>query len=270
MTLTLPARIEGDDAGHTLVFVQGWPDDSSLWDEQIARLAPRYRCVRVDMPGYGSAECPRWGVRSDEIIEALARCVREVWRGAPVTLVLHDWGCVWGHAMHKRHPELVARVASLDVAPHFAPDAKAIAGIVAYQSGLTAAFFLGGSIGDRMTRLIAARAGAPMPPERIHASMNYPYRNVWLDLASGRSRENDRGYWPELPLLFVYGKDKPFPFHSEAWLEHVKRTGGEVVALDGGHWVPKHPALTDILVQFLDGSESRLAPVTLSASRSNS
>lgn len=265
---TLKPIIEGNDAGHTLLFVQGWPDDSSLWDAQVARLSARYRCVRVDMPGYGDAERPRWGATSDEIIEALARCVREVGRGVPVTLILHDWGCVWGHAMHKRHPELVARVVGLDVAPHFAPDARAMAGIVAYQSWLAAAFFVGGSIGDRMTRSMARRAGAPMAPERIHASLNYPYRNIWLDLLSGRSRRNDAGYWPELPLLFVYGKDKPFPFHSKAWIEHVERSGGQVVALDGGHWVPKHPAFTEILAGFLERTDEAvrrardLPPVT--------
>jgi pimeloyl-ACP methyl ester carboxylesterase len=241
------------------VFVQGWPDDSSLWDAQVARLSPRYRCVRMDMPGYGHAPRPRWGVRSEDIIEALASLVREVGRGGPVTLVLHDWGCIWGHAMHARHPELVARVVGLDVAPHFAPSAKAVAGIVAYQSWLAAAFFLGGRIGDRMTRSMARRAGAPMAPERIHAAMNYPYRNVWLDLASGRTRRNDAGYWPELPLLFVYGQDKPFPFHSRAWIEHVQRTGGEVVALDGGHWIPRHPAFTEILAGFLERTDARLA-----------
>jgi pimeloyl-ACP methyl ester carboxylesterase len=256
--LTLKPRIEGDDAGHTLLFVQGWPDDSSLWDAQVARLSARYRCVRVDLPGYGDAERPRWGVTSDAIIDALARCAREVGRGTPITLVLHDWGCVWGHAMHNRNPTLVARVVGLDVAPHFAPGAKATAGIVAYQSWLAAAFFLGGSIGDRMTRAMAKRAGAPLPPERIHASMNYPYRNIWLDLISGRSRRNDAGYWPELPLLFVYGKDKPFGFHSKAWVEHVERTGGEVVALDGGHWVPKHPASTEILAGFLERTDARI------------
>jgi pimeloyl-ACP methyl ester carboxylesterase len=256
--LTLAPIVEGHQAGPTLVFVQGWPDDRTLWDAQVAQLSARYRCVRLDMPGYGAAGRPRWGASSEQIIEALARLVREVGRGAPVTLILHDWGCIWGHAMHKRHPELVARVAGLDVAPHYAPSAKAALGIVAYQSWLAAAFFLGGSIGDRMTRTMAQRAGAPTPSERIHASINYPYRNVWLDLASGRSRANDTGYWPEVPLLFVYGKDKPFAFHSRAWLEHVERTGGEIVALDGGHWVQTHPQCTQILARFLERTDPAL------------
>jgi len=255
MTLTLQPIIEGNDAGPTLVFVQGWPDDSTLWDPQVAALAARYRCVRMDMPGYGSLRDSPETPSSDEIIAALADCVRQVSRGVPVTLVLHDWGCVWGHAMHKRHPELVARVVGLDVAPHFAPGPKAALGIVAYQSWLAAAFFLGGPLGARMTRRTARAAGAPIATERIHAGMNYPYRNIWLDLVSGRSRENQAGYWPELPLLFVYGKDKPFPFHSRHWIDHVNRTGGQVVALEGGHWVSLHPDFNAILIAFLERTD---------------
>ena len=255
MTLTLQPRIEGNDGGPTLVFVQGWPDDSSLWDPQVAVLAARYRCVRVDMPGYGALRDSAEGPSTDELVEALASCVRDVSRGEPVTLVLHDWGAVWGYAMHNRHPELVARVVGLDVAPHFSPGAKAALGIVVYQSWLAAAFFLGGSLGTRMTQRMAKLAGAPMARERIHAGMNYPYRNIWQDLVSGRSRKNQAGYWPELPLLFVYGKDKPFPFHSQRWVDHVTRTGGEVVALDGGHWVSLHPAFNAILIGFLERTE---------------
>ena len=32
---------------------------------------------------------------------------------------------------------------------------------------------------------------------------------------------------------------KPFPFHSAEWVDHVNRTGGKVVGLDGGHWVSR-------------------------------
>jgi pimeloyl-ACP methyl ester carboxylesterase len=38
--------VSGNAKGNTILFVQGWPDDASLWDETVAALAPRYRCVR--------------------------------------------------------------------------------------------------------------------------------------------------------------------------------------------------------------------------------
>jgi pimeloyl-ACP methyl ester carboxylesterase len=253
MTLRLEPIVEGPDSGETLVFIQGWPDDATLWNEQVASLAARYRCVRTTMPNFDGRRTARWGYSTEEIVAALAEMVREVSPDAPVTLILHDWGCYWGSILHRRNPDLVARVASLDVAPHVEPSPGAMLGIIAYQWWLIGAFVLGGPIGDWMTRSLAAAMGAPMPSAQINSWMNYPYRNAWRDILSGRAREQTEDYWPAVPLLFVYGKKKPFPFHSKKWVQHVESTGGTVVGLDCGHWVPRDPAFGEILESWLDG-----------------
>ena len=108
--------IDGNDAGETLVFIQGWPDDASLWDSAVAAVRGSYRCVRLTLPNFGGDRTARWGYSTEEIIGALVDFVRQAGRGRRVTLVLHDWGSYWGHAVHHRAPELVARVATVDVA----------------------------------------------------------------------------------------------------------------------------------------------------------
>jgi pimeloyl-ACP methyl ester carboxylesterase len=247
--------VEGNDAGETIVFIQGWPDDASLWDAAVAALRDQYRCVRMTLPNYGGDRTTRWGYDTVEIVDALEELVREAGRGKPVTLVLHDWGCYWGHVVHHRRPDLVWRVAGIDVAPHYQPSRAAAAGIVAYQGWLLGAFLAGGRVGDWMTRGFAKRVHAVPDPARLNAWMNYPYRNVWADLVSGRARQLTRGYWPTCPLLFVYGEKKPFPFHGAAWLEHVRKVGGEVVGLPCGHWVPRHPAFVEVLTRWLKASD---------------
>ena len=87
--------------------------------------------------------------------------------------------------------------------------------------------------------------------------MNYPYWNVWRDLLSGRAKGRNDDYWPQVSLLFVYGKKKPFPFHSRKWIEHVESTGGKVFGLDCGHWVPLDPAFGEILGSWLETGQSR-------------
>jgi pimeloyl-ACP methyl ester carboxylesterase len=84
--------------------------------------------------------------------------------------------------------------------------------------------------------------------------MNYPYRNIWADLFSGRARELTKGYWPTCPLLFVYGEKKPFPFHGAAWVDHVRSVGGQVVGLSCGHWVPREAEFVEILQQWVKGT----------------
>jgi pimeloyl-ACP methyl ester carboxylesterase len=258
MSLRLDPIVDGNEAGDPILFVQGWPDDATLWDEAVRAVGGRYRCIRVNLPGYGGTPASRWGHDTEEIVDALVRLIREVGASRPVTLVLHDWGCYWGHAAHHRCGDVVGRVASLDVAPHYKPSPAAAAGIVAYQGWLLGAFVLGGGLGDRMTRGFARLAGAPGDTKRVHARMNYPYRNVWADLVSGRAAELTRGYWPTCPLLFAYGGRKPYAFHSQAWLDHVRRVGGEVVRLESGHWLTTDPGFVPMLSRWLDATEAQV------------
>jgi cis-3-alkyl-4-acyloxetan-2-one decarboxylase len=251
VSLHLVPIIEGNDQGETIVFIQGWPDNASLWDGAVTALRDRYRCVRTTLPNFGGDLTVRWGYKTTELLQALEDLVREAGRGKPVTLVLHDWGCYWGHAVHHHRPELVSRVAGVDVAPHYKPSFLGVLGIMAYQWWLLAAFVVGGPIGDWMTRRFAELAHAPADPVRLNAWMNYPYRNVWGDMFAGRYRKLTEGYWPTCPLLFVYGEKKPFFFHSSAWVDHVRKVGGEVVGLPCGHWVPSEPAFVSLLGRWL-------------------
>ena len=246
--------IDGNEAGETIVFIQGWPDDASLWDSAVAAVQGSYRCVRLTLPNFAGDRTARWGYSTEEIVEALVDFIRQAGRGRRVTLVLHDWGSYWGHAAHHRAPELVARVATVDVAPHFKPPASSLPGILAYQWWLLGAFAVGGPIGDAMTRGFARFARVPVDIGRVDAWMNYPYRNFWADAFSKRGAKLIAGYWPKCPLLFVYGEKKPFHFHSAAWVDHVRSVGGEVVGVPCGHWVPRDPAFAGILARWLSES----------------
>ena len=225
-----------------------------MWDEAVAGVRDRYRCVRATLPNFSGDRSARWGHDSLEIVDALETLVSEAGRGKPVTLVLHDWGCYWGYALHNRRPDLVSRLVGLDISAHYRPpDARAFLGFVTYQwCGCSRRSGSVAPRGDWMTRRFAKVAKMPVDAAKLDAWMNYPYRNVWADLVTGRARKLTRGYWPTCPILFVYGKNKPFPFHSERWLAHVRKVGGEVVGLPCGHWVPHEPAFVALLRRWLD------------------
>jgi pimeloyl-ACP methyl ester carboxylesterase len=126
------------------------------------------------------------------------------------------------------------------------------------RPSLFGAFVVGGRIGNAMTRFVASKGGAPAPPERINARMNYPYRNIWADLATGRAQRLTQGYWPTCPLLFIYGEQKPVRFHSQRWLDHVRKVGGEVIGLPCGHWVMDEPSFIGLLERWLAETGTRL------------
>lgn len=259
MTTHVPRLIpivEGQSGGDTLFFIQGWPDDHTMWDEQVAFVRDRYRCVRVDLPNYPGAEERRWGFSHEQVVEALARCIREVSPSKAVTLVAHDWGAYWGYWLHHRHPELVSRIVGLDIAPDMQPTVREVLMIIAYQWWLLSAFVVDGTVGDWMTRRFARMMRTPRQGEALNARINYPYLYTWRDIVTGRATKTFKGYSPEIPVMFIYGEKKPGRFHSDRWLDLVRsRPGNKVVALDGtGHWVTKDSRLKGLIRDWLDGS----------------
>lgn len=230
-----------DGTGDTaLVFIHGWPDTALLWDHQVAAFRSRYRCVRVTLPGFEPGS--RRAYSFDEVAERLGHILDVACPGEPVTLVLHDWGCIFGYALAARRRGRIARIVAADVGDagsrrHLAElglVSKAI--IAAYQLYLATAWQVGGRIGDAMSRLFARAIRAPAPSEAIHAGMAYPYAVTWFGVAGGRPKPPLRP--PELPTLFIYGERKPFMLHSRAWAREVEeRAGSRVVALPAGHWI---------------------------------
>ncbi|HKU39966.1 MAG TPA: alpha/beta fold hydrolase [Polyangiales bacterium] len=255
--LTLTPHIEGASAGPTLFFIQGWPDDSTLWEPLVATLCDRYRCVRIELPNSRGAPYARWGFENDEVVAALAACIREVSPRRPLTLIAHDWGAFWSYRLHVRYPELVSRLVALDIGPSFRPNPREAAFIVAYQWWLIAAFVLGGRLGDGMTRAFARLSRTPRQGAEIGARLNYPYFHTWKELLTGKL-PNLSHYAPEVPFLMVYGAKKPARFHTLRWLDYLRsRPENEVIELaEQGHWVMRDPSFNRRVKQFLDRTQA--------------
>jgi len=245
MSPDAPVRIAGVDVlvegtgGESIVFVHGWPDTHRLWDRQVEALRAKYRCVRFTLPGFAAGDRHR-PYALDEVIDVIGQVVEHSCTGGPVTLLLHDWGCFYGYQFAQRYPQLVRRVIGVDVGDagsrrHLRETgllAKLM--IVAYQLWLAAAWRIGGRLGDWMARTMAGLAGAPGERALIGAHMGYPYYMQWI---RGGFRQA-RAFRPTTSMLFVYGRRKPFMFHSSGWAAAVASSAGNrVEAFDTGHWV---------------------------------
>ena len=223
----------------SIVFVHGWPDTHRLWDRQVEALRGDYRCVRFTLPGFETGK-PRRSYPLDAVVEVIRQVVEQSCAGRPVTLMLHDWGCFYGYQFALGYPRLVRRLVGVDVGDAGSRrnlqelTARAKALIVAYQLWLAAAWRIGGPLGDGMARTMARVAGAPGDPALIGAQMGYPYYVQWL----GRGFRRARSFRPACPMLFIYGRRKPFMFHSSAWAAEVAAVPcNRVLAFDTGHWV---------------------------------
>lgn len=225
----------------TILLLHGWPDTHRLWDPQVAVLAPHYRCLRLTLPGFAPGT-PKQAYSLAQVVATIARVIDHVSPDAPVTLLLHDWGCFFGYQYALAHPARVARVIGVDIGDagskrHLAElSATQKLAIVGYQLWLAAAWRAHGAAGDRMSRWMAKTARCPTAPESIHANMAWPYAVQWTGAAGGF--KGVKLFTPACPMLFIYGERKPFMFHSRAWAEQIAaQPHSRAVALPTGHWV---------------------------------
>jgi pimeloyl-ACP methyl ester carboxylesterase len=236
----IEVRVDGE-AAEAVVMIHGWPDTLRLWDSTVEALKPRWRCVRFTLPGFDLSRRDR-AYSLDEVVDTLHRIVTTCCPGQRVTLLAHDWGCLYGYQFALRHPELVSRIVGVDIgdagskAHHAELGAKAKLMVLAYQLWLAAAWRIGGALGDLMARRMAAALRCPAAPQSIGAQMGYPYAVQWFGVHGGFRAV--RPFEPAVPMLYLYGRRKPFMFHSQTWVETLAlRSGSRVIGLRTGHWV---------------------------------
>ena len=273
-------HVEGSGT-EALLMVHGWPDTHRLWDSQVEHLKDRYRCIRFTLPGFDGGcmpapgrfapaprghrrgpfvahgEQPSWGGPAKvaqprrahslaELVATLRQVVQRTCPGQRVTLLLHDWGCVFGYEFAMRHPELVQRIVGVDIgdagsrAHGEALPARAKLMVFAYQAWLALAWVIGGHVsarlGDRMTRWMARVLRCRSDPGLIGWHMNYPYFIQWSG-AHGSYRRALR-FEPSCPMLYLWGRKKPFQFHSARWVEALRaKPGCQALEFDTGHWL---------------------------------
>ena len=242
-----PLQIDGVDVivdgegPQAIVMLHGWPDTYRLWDRQVEALKSRYRCIRFTLPGFDKDQ-PRQAHSLDDLVGTLKRIIEQTCPGEPVTLLLHDWGCLFGYQFAMRNPSMVKRIIGVDIGDagsrgHLREiGAKGKAMVFAYQIWLALAWRIGGSLGDRMTLWMARLLRCPSDPQYMGSNMCYPYYIAWFG-AHGSYR-HAKILDPAWPMLYIYGRRKPFQFHSTNWVAALReRPDSEVVEFDTGHWV---------------------------------
>lgn len=254
--------VQGPPDAAPVLLVHGWPDTLALWDATVDALSPHRRCIRFTLPGFalGQPARPTSVARMLQLIDAVLDATAP---GRPVTLMLHDWGCVFGYEYAARRPGRVVRIVGVDVGDHAsaalqrALGAKGRRMVFGYQVWLALAYEIGGGLGDRMARWMARQLRCRAAPSQIGAQMGYPYAMRWFGTAGGFSQLAPVEQLA-CPMLYVYGARKLVMFHSPEWLADLQaRPGCAVQALATGHWVMlDRPAEFQACVQAWLGTDA--------------
>lgn len=264
----IAVQIEGEGP-RTVLMLHGWPDTLRVWDGTVQALQAHHRCVRLTLPGFGMGEGAAQPPSLDEMVDTLLAVINAVSPGRPVTLLLHDWGCIFGYELAMRHPDRVAAMVAVDIGDYNAGAYLAsLSGrqklfIASYQLWLAMAWGVGRYVragwGNSMTRWMARIMRCPVPPEQLSWTMNFPYAMRWFGVRGGLKTSPVK---PACPVLYVFGERKPFMFHSPRWVHTLRASDdGAAHALRSGHWVmlDQPDAFHALVLRWLAGRERRKA-----------
>jgi pimeloyl-ACP methyl ester carboxylesterase len=107
----VPVYLIDEGAGTPTLFLHGNPDSADMWRGVIDRLRDSFRCLAVDLPGFGRSGTPR---DFDGSLASMSRWVDDVVRAIgidePLNIVGHDFGGQFAPAWAIEHPDKVRRL----------------------------------------------------------------------------------------------------------------------------------------------------------------
>ncbi|MCC8164727.1 MAG: alpha/beta hydrolase, partial [Planctomycetes bacterium] len=104
----------GPRDGEALVFIHGWASNLTFWQAQMDAFQGRYRCIAIDMPGFGRSGKPQ---DIDYDLDLYARAIAAAVDDAGVTnpvLIGHSMGFAMARQFLVRYPGVARAVVNVD------------------------------------------------------------------------------------------------------------------------------------------------------------
>lgn len=253
-TVTIPLKVHEPEEGtnennfrDTVLLIHGFPDCSALWDTTVAKLVTcGYRCLVVDLPASsGKLSCQN--LSFEKVTQAIHDAVLAA-GFRKVTVIGHDWGALYTHLLATNHPDMVSRLAFLDVAPTATMAPLDAVCMLAYQIYFVICFYIGEPLGSWGVRLAAVMFGYnARPMTDITTDMLWPYPIMLSTyfkngpLVKNESTTTSSTDTTRVPTFFAYGAKKQFYFHDLAFIKYARSSPcGRVESFESDHWFFQH------------------------------
>lgn len=100
--------------GPDVVFIHGWASSRRMWDHILPKLAQRFRCWALDLPGFGDSDRPAPGWYSIPNFTAAVADFIERQRLVRPRLVGHSMGGMIALNVGSRHPNVLERLVAIN------------------------------------------------------------------------------------------------------------------------------------------------------------
>ncbi|MGP4003219.1 alpha/beta fold hydrolase [Streptomyces sp. 8N706] len=250
-------------SGPPLLLLHGWPQTHVVWHRVAPLLAPHFTVVATDLRGYGDSGKPADGQGHDGHSK---RAMAHDQVGVMTSLgfdrfavVGHDRGGRVGHRMALDHPDVVSKLAVLDIVPTrrlYAEVSKELASVYFHWFFLiqpaplpetllagNAEFFLRNwAFRGYVPSVVTEAAFAEYlrcftDPATLHAMCEDYRAAATIDLDHDAT---DHGVGVRCPVLALWGAQGAMGALYDvldAWKEYASDVQGE--PLPGGHWLPE-------------------------------
>lgn len=128
----LYSSVHGEPDKPVVVLLHGIAASGEDWGKLIPLLTPRYRCISIDLLGFGKSPKPDSAQYDmDQHLSAIHRAIRSLHVGTPFILVGHSLGSLLATRYTRQHPREVRRL--LLLSPPVYPPLSSITGKVALR-----------------------------------------------------------------------------------------------------------------------------------------
>lgn len=243
----------GDHGSH-VVFCHGLFGQGRNWTQIAKELSGAHRVLLVDMPNHGKSP---WTERFS-YVDMADQVAAVLPQDGPVTLVGHSMGGKAAMVLALRHPELVARLCVVDVAPAAYDHASEFADYVTSMRGLDLDSLTGRTEADEaMARTVPDPAirgfllqNLRRDGDRWRWQVNLRLLGDHLSDLSGWPADQVAGAVYDGPVLWVGGASSGYvrDEHGDA-MDGLFPRHRRVTIKNAGHWV--HSEQPQVFLQVL-------------------
>ena len=247
-------RTEIGDSGSRVVFCHGLFGQGKNWTQIAKALGADHRVMLLDMPNHGRSP---WTEGFDYV--ELADLVAAELGDEPVALVGHSMGGKIAMCLALRHPQLVERLAVVDVAPVAYESGREFVGYIETMRAMDLGALERRDQADEALRDVGAeRCRAQLPAAEPAADRGRlalagqprpAGQRTWPTSSAGRARQlGDASY--DGPVLWVGGANSDYIADEHA-VEMDRRfpRNRRVLVKGAGHWV--HSEQPEIFLEVM-------------------
>ena len=263
----------------TIVFTHGLGLSSHMFDEQVAALRARYRCVAFDFRGQGQSETTRHSYDLETLTEDTAALI-EALHCAPCHFVGLSMGGIVGMLLALRRPEFIQSLTL--IAATADPEARSKKPVYMLL-GLIARFFGAGATAKQGMQVIFGKKFLTDPAreaerqewlQRMSSGSGVGFAHAMLGVINRKDISNEIGQITA-PTLVLVGDQDGAQGPDKSHRIHERIPGSQLVIIPGaGHssTIEEPAAVTAAITVFLNnvatsGNSSQSEQVRITARR---